>query len=172
MLLRWLVKLLREGPVRADGSGRPNVSLMRGEHGAACQAMHDSACAILQFFAIVHKEKLWLSRLKGMQLVECVNLFVAGYCYLAGYCHRLSLCRFHMEPALHMFKHVATRAQETLSAGAPVLMNPAAHLCEQGEDFIGRISGITRRVHARTCGKRTAQRYLIKLHLEMERLGL
>ena len=172
IMLRWLLQLLRGGPVQDGDLGRPGRSVLDSgdDRAPALLAMHDCSCAILQFFSIAHKGGLWLSRDDGIKVANCLALFVAGYSFLANYFVTRRQCRYHMEPSQHLLKHVKMRLQEPLDAGAPVIMNPAAWLCEQSEDWIGRISRITRRVHARTCGQRTLQRYLVKLHLEWEQL--
>ena len=49
ILLRWLVKLLREGPLQSPELGRTGQSLLgMGEHATRLQAIHDGACALLK----------------------------------------------------------------------------------------------------------------------------
>ena len=123
-------------------------------------------------FSVLHRERLWLNRARAQEVVACVNLFSSVYVYLAGHFVSEKLCRFHMEPSHHAFMHLGVRVQQSLDANAPIVLSPACWLCENSEDWVGRISRITRRVHARTCAKRTIQRYLIKMFLEFERLNL
>ena len=52
-----------------------------------------------------------------------------------------------------------------------VVCSPANWLCEQSEDYTGRVAQVSRKVAARACSKSTMQRYLIRLHVEWPRLG-
>ena len=79
---------------------------------------------------------------------------------------------YHLEPSLHMFKHVQVRLLRILATGAQAIMSPAAHLTDLSEDLVGICSRMSRRVAARTCGQRTLQRMLIRYYLEFEKLGL
>ena len=174
ILMRWLLKLLRGGPVRFEEGRRPGISLLvnAGDRGGVYNAVHDGCCSVLLLFQLLHKGSLWLERPQAGKIIECVELFCAVYGFLANFFMRERKCRFHMEPSLHLFYHIALRLRETLDSGAPVLLNPALFMCEQSEDWVGRISRITRRVHARTCGQRTLQRYLVKMFLELEKHGI
>ena len=174
MLARWLLLLLREGPVQPEENKRQGVSLLAagGDREHALRAMQDCSCALLEFSSILHQQKLFLSRGIASELVACVDVICGSYSYLANFFPSRKLAVYHMEPTLHVFKHVGLRLEEALNRDAPVIFSPASFLCEMGEDWIGLVSRITRRVHARTCGKRTIQRYLIKTHLEWEKLGI
>ena len=165
-------EFLREGPFQSEELGRTGQSLLNragDDRAIALQAMHDGAVAVLRFFGILHKEKLWLSRNTAKEVVACIDLFLSSYVFLAKFSHAKGLTRYHLEPSHHMLAHIITRIEEALARGAPMVLSPAAFLCEMSEDFVGRVSRISRRVHSRTCGKRTCQRYLIKLFLEFER---
>ena len=174
MLLRWMVKVLRDGGLQPGQGERPKISLLNcgGSREPVFRALHDGACALLQFFSCIHRNKLWLDRQQAQHVAAAMDLFTSAYSYLAGFCFGQSICCFHLEPSLHMCKHIQLRLQESLDAGAPRLLSPAAVLCEASEDFIGKVSRISRRVHARTCGQRTLQRYMVKVHLEWEKLGV
>ncbi|CAE7875397.1 unnamed protein product [Symbiodinium necroappetens] len=175
ILLRWLLKLVTTGPVLRDASGRTGVSLQA--HFAAdatkqlvCCALQDGASALLRMFQILYKTDVWLDREAATAVADAIDLFANVYCCLAGIFHReVKQSRFHMEPTLHHFAHVSERMREVLATGANKVLSPACFLCEQSEDFVGRISRLARRCAARTCGQRTLQRYLIKVCLEWER---
>ena len=172
--MRWMLKLLRGGVVQCEQGCRPGISMLAhaGDRTAVYNAIHDGCCSLLLLFQVVHKGLLWLERSQAGKIVECIELFCAVYGFLANFFMRERKCRFHMEPSLHLFYHIAMRLRETLDSGAEVVINPAAFMCEQSEDWVGRIARISRRVHARTCGHRTLQRYLVKLYLELERHGI
>ena len=174
ILLRWLLKVLREGPLLSEEQRRSGVPVANGagDMVPCIAAMVDGCCSLLQYFTVLHKDKLWLERHRAQQAMQSLDLFVAAYCFLARACLLRGVPRFHMEPSLHMVKHMSVRLQQSLDMQAPRVLNPACWLCEASEDWVGRIARISRRVHARTVGKRTLQRYLIKMFLEFERVGM
>ncbi|CAE7356750.1 unnamed protein product [Symbiodinium sp. CCMP2592] len=173
MLMRWLLLLLRHGPVLPDGSGRSGRTWLQDpEKGEICRAIEDACCGCLRFFQILHKNGLWLSRSEAESAAASVELFCACYKHLAMEFFRMGKSLYHLEPSLHMFKHVQVRLVRILATGAQAIMSPAAHLTDMSEDFVGICSRISRRVAARTCGQRTMQRMLIRYHLEFEKLGM
>ena len=176
ILLRWLLRLVQGGPLIVSGDnagrrdGRPLAQHAGFEDKAAViGAMQDGCVALLSFFQTIHRGGLFLPRQEAASAAGACSLFCHAYVFLARHFFDRGSCRYHMEPSLHAFRHIGLN----LEAGtAPVVLSPAAFLCEQGEDFIGRVSRITRRVSARLTGERTLQRYLIKLHLEWAKLGV
>ena len=174
MLMRWLLLLLRHGPVLPDRSGRSGLTWLSdpGQKGEVCRAVEDACCSCLRFFQMLHKGGLWLSRSEATSAATSVELFCACYKHLAMEFFRLGKCLYHLEPSLPMFKRVQVRLIRILATGAQAIMSPAAHLTDMSEDFVGICSRISRRVAARTCGQRTLQRMLIRYYLEFEKLGL
>ena len=173
MLARWLLRVLRQGPVKPDQTGRSGVTFLRdADKGHIFRAMEDACCSLLRFFQIIHKSGLWLDRNLAQSAADAVQLFCQSYTFLAREFHKLGKFLFHLEPALHMYRHVGLRITTILRTGAPAVLSPAAHLTDQSEDFVGVCSRISRRVAARTCGQRTVQRMLIRYHLEFEKLGV
>ena len=166
------------GPVifAQEQVGRCGHSLLENapDHARAMiyRAIHDGCVGLLRFFQLLHKRGLFLTRQDASDAAGAMNLFCQTYTYLARSFFDLGLCRYHLEPTLHMCRHVSYGLEQVLQTGAPVLVSPGAWLCEQSEDFVGKISRITRRVSARLCAQRTLQRYLVKVFLEWERLGV
>ena len=117
MLCRWLVRVVRNGALLPDGSGRSGVSLVAAdpERGPIVRAIEDSCCSLLRFFQVIYKGGLWLSKAEAKSAIDSINLFCAAYVFLAKTYHQQDACLFHLEPALHMCKHMALRLQSTLS---------------------------------------------------------
>ena len=173
MLLRWLLILVRQGALKPDQTGRSGVTYFRDpDKGPVFKAVEDCCCSLLRYFQVLHKNGLWLNRDQCNAAADAVHLFCAGYCFLAGNFLERQLCLFHLEPSLHMFKHIGLRLTRCLQTSAPVVLSPAAFLCDMSEDFVGICARISRRVAARTCGQRTLQRMLIRAYLEFEKQGL
>ena len=167
LLLRWLLRVLRHGPVVGDA--RPQVSLKTGaqeEKKIIFDAMHDCCRTGLLFFRIIHESFLWRNREDCQKLVDCIDGFCAAYAFLASQMlDRFKLCRFHMEPALHQFQHLGYRLEQCLlQSNFERFLSPATFLCETGEDFVGRLARISRKAPARNLCLRSLQRYLIKVH--------
>ena len=172
--MRWLLRVLLDGSLLPNNGGRPGVPLRAQFAGDAlkikfCNAVQDGCSSLLKLFKVVHTSGLWLDLQAASTVADCVDLFCSVYGFLAGTCHRdFQTSRFHMEPSLHTLKHISIRIRETMATGAVRVLNPASALCENSEDFVGRIVRLARRVAARACGQRTLQRYLIKLHMEWQ----
>ena len=168
MLLRWLLKLVFGGAVMPDGSGRSGETFLDdATHGRVFHAVADCSRALLHFFHIIHHGGVWLDPTKALDAANSINLFCSAYNFLAREFYRRGQCVFHLEPSIHMLKHVPLRLEAAVSRGAPVVLSPAIFLCELSEDFVGRTARISRRVNGRTVSERTVQRMLIKYHHEL-----
>ncbi len=174
LLLRWLLRVFRLGVKSPNDDARPNVPLVRNAvdrtHRPLLEAMYDGTRSALQFFSILHKNGLLLTRMECHDAFKAVDLFCSAYVFLAAKCAGLGLCRFHVQPKLHVFRHISVRLSQLLeTSDSTHFLSPAAFLCEMSEDYVGRISRISRRAPARNVCLRTLQRYLIQLHMEWRR---
>ena len=163
LVLRWFVKLLRDGLVQGN-LGRQGSLLhhqFAASHLPVFKAVHDGSCAILTFFQCVHKGGVWLSVTDATRAKDAIDWYI----YLANRFYHEGLMRFHLEPTIHTMKHFSVRIQEQLDTGCRRVLNPNIFNCEMSEDFVGAVSRTSRRVAARNCGLRTLQRFLIKTHM-------
>ena len=126
----------------------------------------------LNYVGIMHAHGLWLPRCCGETQINAGFAFLRGYAWLADYCTQRGLSGFRLRPKLHYFHHLLYESQEQLKSGSGFLLSSVMWLCESNEDFIGRLSRVSRRVSARTAGLRTTQRYLVKVRALLERLAL
>ena len=100
-----------------------------------------------------------------------MEMFTSCYVFLANRMHERRENRFHLEPSLHLFKHMAFRLQLQLAVKTcNYILSPAAFLAEAGEDFIGKVARLSRRVSARLTGQRTLERMLIKTYMDWKEL--
>ena len=105
------------------------------------------------------------------QIRDAVDMFAASYSFLARRMHQRGLSRFHLEPSLHLYQHMAHRLHQQLATPSTRILSPAAFLSEAGEDFIGRVARVSRRVSARLQSQRTLQRMLIQTHAQWKALA-
>ena len=171
LVFRWLVRLLRYG--RHDSRQGPKTPLAYGVPAARLpvfEAMLEASCAMVLYFQIINKGGLFLTRDEAMKAENAITVFCTCYTYLAHAMHQAGMARFHLEPSLHLFQHKALRIRMLLDKGAARVWSPASFLCESGEDYIGRVARVSRRVSARLTSQRTLQRVLIKTYFDWKDL--
>ena len=129
------------------------------QHESLLQAMQQQAQSTLHFLGVMHSHDLWLPLpcAKFMMLEGLKALRSYSYCAHVAMTLRFRL--FCMRPKFHSWAHTVFDLKQGVEAGHRWHLNPCIWNCEQSEDFIGRISRISRRVSARTSIKRTLQRY-------------
>ena len=174
LLLRWLVRVIRYGVSQNVGSPRPGRSLVDeapADRQSSLSAILDAACGMVHFFQILHKCGAWLQPDVADKLCNDVDIFCSAYSYLASRSVASGVCRFHLEPSLHVYRHMSVRMRGLLEKGAERILSPGCFLCEASEDFVGHIARLSRRCAARATCQRTLQRYLIKAHFDWQDLS-
>ena len=173
LVLKWLVRVLRRGAT--DGScARPGINLVdmtENPRNKCLQAILDASCAMVHFFQLLNHNGLWLDRTTAETICADIEMFTAAYSFLASSMMAMKLCRFHVEPSLHLYRHMAIRLRRLLERGCLRLLSPGAFLCENSEDFIGKVARTSRRCSARQTCNRTLQRYLIQVYFDWLSLG-
>ena len=139
-------------------------------HRQTFQAMLQMLEGGLHYIGIMHSHGLWLPRFCGMVQLKAGMRFYRGYLYLASQCMEEKVAGFRLRPKIHYFHHLLHDVQTQLQTDTGFIFSSGAYLCEQNEDFIGRISRVSRRVSARSAGLRTTQRYLVKVRSLLDRL--
>lgn len=76
---------------------------------------------------------------------------------------RLKIRAFVLKPKHHSLHHIAWFLKTELRKGAALIYNPQGYACEMNEDFVGRISRLSRRVGFRLCDKRVFERVFLKV---------
>ena len=134
------------------------------------RAMHQTLLGGLNYIGAMHSHGLFLPAGCARTQLDSGFTFLRGYLYLAQECMRLKVSGFRLRPKLHYFNHLLREYQDQLNQQPSFVLSSAAFLCEQNEDFIGRLSRTSRRVAARTAPLRTIQRYLVKMKALLVRL--
>ena len=170
MLVRWLKHLVLNGPVDSDYLMRTGQNLLIQprkpfEAQVFAEILKGSAGAA-QFFHILHTEGMWLACPVAELLATSCEDVCLSYASLAKLCFEKGLTRFRLEPCLHHFAHFGANMRKQISDKCPYMFNAASHLCEADEDFVGKISRGSRKVHAKSMTRRILDRYLLKLWFE------
>ena len=126
------------------------------------QAMLQTTVAVLAMFRILHSHRLFLNRACACMLyVQCMRV-VRGFKLLSLKCFQMNARAFILKPKIHALHHIAYQLKQQLVARAEFMLSPEAVSCEVDEDFIGRVSRLSRRVNVRLCDRRVIQRVFLK----------
>ena len=134
------------------------------------KAMHQTIHGGLTYTGVTHGHGIWLPRSCSQIQLRGGFAFLRGYAWLAEYCTSQHVSGFRLRPKLHYFHHLLVETREQLSTGSEFSLSSVLWLCESNEDFIGRLSRVSRRVASRTAALRTTQRYLVKVRCLLDRL--
>ena len=127
----------------------------------------------LTFTGIYHAHQLFLPKCCAKLLLRSGYSLQRGYAYLARRCINENRRLFPLRPKVHYFGHVLWNLRLAIQAGQSHILNyPAMCNNEANEDFIGRVSRISRRVSAVLTTRRTIDRYLVACKLIFKRAKL
>ena len=140
-------------------------------HKAPVRAMYQMLLGGLTYIGIQHSHGIWLPRPCAETQLAAGLRFYRGYLFMADHCMKIRASGFRLRPKIHYYHHLLYDVQLQLRSCAEFIYSAATWLCESNEDFIGRISRVSRRVAARTAGLRTTQRYLVKMRALLKRLS-
>lgn len=112
---------------------------------------------------LLNHHGLWLPRsCARLFYVHCMTL-LRSYSWLGKEVLRLSIRAFMLKPKCHAIHHLAWTVRRALERGATLIASPQMTACDTNEDFIGRISWLSRRVGFRHCDKHVCERYFLKV---------
>lgn len=112
---------------------------------------------------LVHKHALWLSPPCARNLYIVLMRILRGYTLLSSKAMELEIPSFLLKPKHHGLHHLAWNLREGLASKAPLIPNPQVWATEMNEDFMGKVSRISRRVSTRLCDKRVYERIFLKV---------
>lgn len=152
LLLKWLVWFLRLNLKSPSVSGFDQHLKHMLE---VCESTLD--------INLTHHHGLWLERACAQRLYTSMMTCLRGYAYLGTAAIRYGIRSFIQKPKQHALHHVAHKLKKQLLKGATLVCSPQTFACDVNEDFIGRISRLSRRVGFRLCDLRVSQRYCLKI---------
>ena len=130
-------------------------------------AMLESCSAIAHFMHVLFSSGFYLNESEGWQLIQSGQAVLSGYVKLAKLSYNNGLCLFKMKPKIHSLAHIVRTAYLQYQAGS-FCINPIAESTFMCEDFVGRISRLSRRVSAKQHGKNFFYRYMVAAHIHAE----
>ena len=152
LLLEWLIftlKLNLQSPAVEGHSGLLKRMLQ--------------LCPASLSLKMIHSHKLWLERDCARQLYAHIMTTLRAYAVCARDAIALKVQAFRLKPKFHALHHIGVFLKSQLVRGNTLICNPQMYACEPNEDFVGRISRLSRKVNIRLCDKRVYERYFLKV---------
>ena len=138
-------------------------------HVQVLSAAMETVRGSLDFVGILHSHKIFLP-------LPCAEFFhrsgmklLRGYHYLADLCISEGRKLFSLRPKVHYFHHALRELEQQILAKHETILSPAIWNCENDEDFIGRLSRVSRRVSPKLTSQRVIDRYLVGVKLLLRR---
>lgn len=152
LLCQWLEAILGEPQEGWSRFAHLSCACVRAANAAFSRMAHGPIFLTAEDAAAAHDD------------LQC---FVVAYAALGRYALERGRLLFNQRPKLHMVHHVALDLDPGTRARVP---NPAIYQTWSDEDFVGRLSRISRRTAGTTaCAKRTLDRYLLALRARLRR---
>lgn len=134
------------------------------------QAMHQICQGTLNYLGVMHSHDMWLP-------LSCTGfMYKQGLTALRAYsfCAKKAMDSnrhlFCMRPKFHYWAHTIWELKRSYQDSVPWTLNPVLFNCEQNEDFIGRVSRISRHVSPRLPIQRTLERYGVAFKSRLRRM--
>ena len=141
-------------------------------HTPLLRAMEETLRGGLDFIGVMHSHDLFLPRACAGFMMRAGYKLLRGYSFLADFSIQQRLALFSLRPKCHYFHHMLHELGEQISSGHPWILSPSVFNCEANEDFIGRISRLSRKVSPKICSQRVIDRYLVGIKLALNRAGV
>ena len=113
------------------------------------------------FMRTLLKGGLWLTKDEAAVASEAGLYFLQANAKCARVCADRHLCRYNLTQKLQFFHDICLRLHQGVQANLASLQNPLADSNFADEDFVGRVSRLSRRVSPLLRSERTIGRYLV-----------
>ena len=147
-------------------------SLRHPSHQVVLQAMHQTIRGGLDFMGVLHSHPLFLTPSCASFMHRSGLKLLRGYHFLAAHSLEHGYHLFSLRPKCHYFHHTLWELGLQISENHPFALSAAIWNCESNEDFVGRLSRLSRRVSPKKCGERVIDRYLVATKLLFRRAGV
>lgn len=116
---------------------------------------------LLQYVAMLGTSCGWTDAVVGCSTSIAWRCSEVTKCSTGGHCHLEFV--YILKPKAHSLHHIAISVRHQLESGIPVVLNPHTFSNDMSEDFLGRISRLSRRVGFRKMDLRVPQRYFLEI---------
>ena len=118
---------------------------------------------------MVHSHGVWLDRPCATKLYVDMMIVLRGYAVLGRRVIDMNIRAFLQKPKHHALHHLAIALKTSLESGCSLVLSPQVFACEINEDYIGRVSRLSRRLGFRLVDLRVCQRIFIKTFALLKR---
>ena len=132
----------------------------------------EAASAIHHCISGLYGSDAFVEAPKARELGEYGLRFLRRYSTLADKACAVSRPLFILLPKMHALQHVFLQDLVIASQTQEWIVNPVCYSVQQSEDFIGKNSRVSRRVHPAECARRVIQRHLKLAHNKYVEAGL
>ena len=147
--IRWFLSLNLLQPVVMGFRGLLTIMLQTCE-------------AILAFCRSLHQHGLFMHRTCANYMYVQLMRTLRGYKLLSQRAILLGMRAFVLKPKSHGLHHIGYFLKTQMESGTPLILNPESSATEVNEDFIGRVSRLSRKVGAQVMDLRVIQRVFLK----------
>ena len=138
-------------------------------HGLLLDRMCQTCEACLDMFRLMQRHRLILHRPCVRYLYVVMMRLLRGFRVLSTLAVSMRMRAFALKPKAHSLHHVAQSLRSALLGGCAGALNPQYAATEVCEDFIGRVSRLSRRVDVRTVDRRVIERVFLKKRALMKK---
>ncbi|CAE7891710.1 unnamed protein product [Symbiodinium microadriaticum] len=130
------------------------------------QVMSSASEAVGIFMRELLRAPLWLSPQQAQRAGDASLHFLQCYAKLVKIFYQKNECKYNLVPKLHNLHHLSHSLLVSAAKGKEAI-NPLSYCCYQDEDFIGRVSRLSRRISPKLLVRRTVERYLIATRYQL-----
>ena len=114
------------------------------------------------FLKTLYHASVWLTSQERSLALTSSDRFFQAFAACANYAYSIGKARWKYIPKFHMFAEIAWRLRKDQSSSLYSL-NPVCEATQVDEDFVGRVSTMSRAVSIRTQHFKTLERYRLGL---------
>ena len=152
LLLQWLIWYIQLNLIYPSVCGHERILRYMLE---VCQSTLD--------INVLHHHGLWLRPACAKRVYVAMVTSLRGYAFLGRQSLQYGIRSFILKPKHHALHHIAHAMRMQLLSGSRRILSPQCFSCDTNEDFVGRVSRLSRRVNIRVCDLRVYQRYFLKI---------
>ena len=122
---------------------------------------HEASQLINTCIRELYSNDLWIRSNEALRIASLGLRFLECFMELAATCFQQNISSFIYMPKIHIIHHIFdTMTTQAVDPNTPWVLNPLAHAVQQDEDYVGKVSRVSRRVSAPQVVRRVLERSL------------